>query len=61
MRTLLSSTNPIQDEIDNLKVEIEGYIPELSQATDKAEKLMWGGLITARSKVLSYLMAQQQD
>ena len=51
----------LQEEIVNLKSEIEGYRNDLSVATTKEEKMMFGGLITESRRVLAILLTQPQQ
>ena len=51
----------LQEEIVNLKSKIEGYENDLSVATTKEEKMMYGGLITETRKTLNTLLTQQQQ
>ena len=52
--------NSLQEEIDELKAEIKRYSDELKSATTKEERMMYGGLIIERSKILNTLLIQQQ-
>ena len=51
----------LQEEIVNLKSEIDGYKNDLRDATSKEEKSELRGLITERGKTLNTLLAQQQQ
>ena len=51
----------LQAKIDSLEAEIEGYRIELSAATTKKEKMMYGGLIIVRSETLNTLLIQPQQ
>ena len=51
----------LQAKIDSLEAEIEGYRNDLSVATTKEEKMMFGGLITETRKTLNTLLTQQQQ
>ena len=51
----------LQEEIVNLKSEIEGYRIDLSVATTKEEKSELRVLITERGKTLNALLTQQQQ
>ena len=51
----------LQEEIVNLKSEIEGYRNDLSVATTPEDRRMYGGLITETRKTLNTLLTQQQQ
>ena len=51
----------LQEEIDILKSEIEGYKKDLSSATTKEEKSELRGLITETRKTLNTLLTQPQQ
>ena len=51
----------LQEEIVNLKSEIEGYRNDLSVATTKEEKSELRGLITETRKILAILLTQPQQ
>ena len=51
----------LQAKIDSLEAEIEGYRNDLSVATTKEEKMMYGGLITETRKTLNTLLTQPQQ
>ena len=51
----------VQPKIDSLESKIEGYENDLSEATTKEEKMMYGGLITETRKTLNALLTQQQQ
>ena len=51
----------LQAKIDSLESKIEGYENDLSVATTKEEKMMYGGLITETRKTLNTLLTQQQQ
>ena len=51
----------LQEEIVNLKSEIEGYRIDLSVATTKEEKSELRVLITERGKTLNTLLTQPQQ
>ena len=51
----------LQEEIVNLKSEIEGYRNDLSVATTKEEKSELRGLISETRKTLNTLLTQQQQ
>ena len=51
----------LQEEIVNLKSEIEGYRNDLSVATTPEDRRMYGGLISERSKILAILLTQPQQ
>ena len=53
--------NSPQEEIDELKAEIEGYKDELKSATAKEETMMYGELIIVTRKTLNTLLIQQQQ
>ena len=51
----------LQEEIVNLKSEIEGYKKDLSAATTPEDRRMYGGLITETRKTLNALLTQPQQ
>ena len=51
----------LQEEIDILKSEIEGYKKDFSVATTPEDRRMYGGLITETRKTLNTLLTQQQQ
>ena len=51
----------VQAKIGSLESKIEGYENDLSEATTKEEKMMYGGLITETRKTLNALLTQQQQ
>ena len=51
----------LQEEIVNLKSEIEGYRNDLSVATTKEEKSELRGLISETRKTLNTLLTQPQQ
>ena len=51
----------LQEEIVNLKSEIEGYRNDLSVATTPEDRRMYGGLISETRKILAILLTQQQQ
>ena len=50
-----------QEEIDNLKSEIDGYKNGLRDATTPEDRRMYGALITETRKTLNTLLTQQQQ
>jgi hypothetical protein len=53
--------NSPQEEIDELKAEINRYSDELKSATTEERKDRWLDAITVRSKILNTLLIQQQQ
>ena len=51
----------LQEEIVNLKSEIEGYRNDLSVATTPEDRRMYGGLISETRKILAILLTQPQQ